>query len=307
MEYIALNYFLRTEDIDPDIRSILYHIARAAKYINVSIRSKNTHQEGTHNASGESQMQLDVLADTIITEHLRASGMLRRIASEEQDTSPILSGDRGQYFVAFDPLDGSSLINANFSIGSIFGLWSQEPDPGEPIGTHMVGACYALYGPRVTLVLAVKEKGVHEFELNEVGEFVLSRSHIQLEETSDYFSPGNLRATSGNEQYLSLVQQWIAERRTLRYSGGMVPDFNHILAKKGGIFTYPADGKYPEGKLRLLFECAPLSFIAEQAGGAGLNQTGQRILDTPLTDYHQRTPILVGSTADVQQAVEALG
>ncbi|MCF7905649.1 fructose-bisphosphatase class I, partial [Candidatus Gracilibacteria bacterium] len=123
---------------------------------------------------------------------------------------------------------------------------------------------------------------------------------------SKYFAPGNLRSTCGNKKYLDLLQKCISESRTLRYSGGMVPDLHHILSKGQGIFSYPRDKKHTNGKLRLLFECAPFSLIFEEAGGASLNQEGQPVLDTKIEEIHQRTPIFVGSSQEVRRAVDAL-
>ncbi|MCF7917800.1 fructose-1,6-bisphosphatase [Candidatus Gracilibacteria bacterium] len=301
------NHFLREKGVSADIRSLLYHVARAVKYINFSLRAGNTQQLTTQNASGESQLKLDVLADQIITNELQKSELAHIIASEEQEKVRKFAAPRGKYGVSFDPLDGSSLVDTNLAIGSIFGIW----DCGESfIGTtgrkNLVASCYAVYGPRVTFVIAIKNKGTHEFELNDVGEFTVTRENIQLKPDSKYFAPGNLRAGKGNARYLQLIQEWILEGRTLRYSGGMVPDLNHILCKEEGIFSYPHDQKYPQGKLRLLFECAPFAFLFAEAGGSALDQEGLPILDIKVKEIHQRTSIFIGSKNEVEKAIKIL-
>jgi len=300
------NHFLREQGVSKELRSLLYHIARAVKYINFSLRAGNTAKLTSQNVFGEDQLKLDVLADKIISQELEKSELAAIIASEEQEHAQKFPAPRGKFGVSFDPLDGSSLVDANLAIGSIFGIWEGDKFIGTTGRKSMVASCYAVYGPRITLTIAIKDKGVHEFELTDVGEFVLTRDNIKVDPNSKYFAPGNMRATCGNEKYLQLIQGWIKECRTLRYSGGMVPDLHHILSKGEGIFSYPRDEKHPNGKLRLLFECAPFSLIFEEAGGASLNQDGQAILDTEITDIHQCTPIFVGSKNEVEKAVDAL-
>jgi fructose-1,6-bisphosphatase len=275
------------------------------KYINFSLRSGNTGKTNTENCSGEEQLKLDVLADTIIMEQLKHSELCSTIASEEQEELASFPSPRGKFIVAYDPLDGSSLVDANLTIGSIFGIWEGDTLIGRT-GNEMVAAAYAIYGPRVELVVAIKGAGVFNFEMNDVGEFMLTRWNEKMKPVSKYFAPGNLRATAINKKYLELVNAYIAEKRTLRYSGGMVPDLHHILSKKEGIFCYPGCEKHPDGKLRLAFECAPFSFIFREAGGIALDQSGMSILEKPIHDIHQRTTIFIGSTQDVQHAVRTL-
>ncbi len=300
------NHFLREQGVSKELRSLLYHIARSIKYINFSLRAGNTAKLTSQNVFGEDQLKLDVLADKIISQELEKSELAAIIASEEQKHAQKFPAPRGKFGVSFDPLDGSSLVDANLAIGSIFGIWEGDKFIGTTGRKNMVASCYAVYGPRITLTIAIKDKGVHEFELTDVGEFVLTRANIKIKPDSKYFAPGNMRATCGNEKYLQLIQKWIKECRTLRYSGGMVPDLHHILSKEEGIFSYPRDEKHANGKLRLLFECAPFSLVFEEAGGVSLNQDGQTILDTEITDIHQCTPIFVGSKNEVEKAVKAL-
>lgn len=172
---------------------------------------------------------------------------------------------------------------------------------GTMTGNDQVAACYAVYGPHTTLVLTIK-KGTHEFRLDEKrGEFFLTKENLKIAPESKHFAPGNLRAAAERDDYLALTNEWIKKGLTLRYSGGMVPDINHILLKGNGIFTYPGYSKAPHGKLRLLFECNPMALLAEQAGGVAWNDDG-RILDQKIEELHQRTPIYIGSKTEVEYA-----
>lgn len=307
---LFFNHFLREQGVSGDLRSLLYHIARSIKYINFSLRSGNTMKAKTSNASGEEQMALDVLSDQIIMDELTKSDLACMMASEEQDEAIPLTCSRcgrEKFAISYDPLDGSSLVDANLAIGSIFGIWKDCGNFLGCTGQKLVASAYAVYGPRVTFTVAIKGKGTHEFELNDVGEFILTRKNITLTDNTKYFGPGNLRATQHDEKYLAYVNHCMTEQRTLRYSGGMVPDLHHILCKEQGVFTYPKMiPKYPNGKLRLLFECAPFSMIFEEAGGIALDQEGTRILDQKIEDIHQRTPIFIGSKNSVTEAVEFL-
>ncbi len=302
----SFNHFLRERGTDPDVRSLLYHIARSIKYINFSIRAGNTEKIATQNSFGEEQMALDVLADKIISTELEKSELAKVIASEEQETCIEYEAHRGNFFVAYDPLDGSSLVNANLAIGSIFGIWDTPDVIGQKAGENMVAACYAVYGPRITMTIALKDKGVHEFELNDVGEFILTRSDITIKDDTKYFAPGNLRAVAENSKYRLVMERWLDRQQKLRYSGGMVPDLHHILSKGNGIFCYPSDEDHENGKLRLLFECAPFSFIFEEAKGVGKDQFNQAVLDITVEHYHQNTTIFVGSKNEVSEVLEIM-
>ncbi len=303
--HTSFNHFLRENNIDNDTRSLLYHIARAVKYINFSIRAGNTGTLVNQNCYGEYQMELDLISDQIISKELEQSELAKIIVSEERDKEEEFPAPRGDFFVAYDPLDGSSLVDTNLAIGSIFGIWRKSNKIiGNKAGDDMVAAAYAVYGPRVTFVIAIKNKGVHEFELNEVGEFVLVRTKIIIKPETKYFAPGNLKVCIENNHYKSLINHWINNGQKLRYSGGMVPDLNHILSKKEGIFTYPSDKEHPFGKLRLLFECAPFALIFQEADGLATNELGEEILDLEVNNFQQKSSIFIGSKKEVMYALE---
>lgn len=284
--------------VPDDLRHLILEIARAAKYIQYAIRTTEAGLAGSCNQFGEEQLKLDVLSDEIIQRHLRESRLACAFASEETSELTELSAG-APYVVVFDPLDGSSLVETNFAIGSIFGVYPK----GELIGRtprDQITAIYCLYGPR-TLLAYGTGNGVHAFLLNDVGEFVLLREHLGVGDCAKNYSPGNLAAVRDNARYRALVNAWLSGTQTLRYSGCMVADVHHILSKGQGVFTNVGGGKHPEGKLRLLFECGPLAALVEQAGGA--SSDGLRsILDVPILTINQRTPIIVGSAHDVSNA-----
>lgn len=295
-----LNRFLEKEGVEKELAELLGAIARAGKYVAHALRTGDLGLAGTSNLYGEHQLALDVLADKVFTEHLRATNLVHTIASEEQDGEEILH-KKGLFSVAFDPLDGSSLVDTNLAVGAIFGIFSGAGFIGRT-GREMVAACYLVFGPRTIFVVALPGKTM-EFTLNELGEFMSSRAPFKIAPEAKTFSPGNLRACREKADYTALVDKWRDRPLTLRYSGGMVPDIHAIFAKGSGIFAYPSYSKYPEGKLRLLFECAPLAFAAEQAGGKALDEHGAAILDLKITAVHQRTTIFLGSAEEVERGV----
>lgn len=298
-EQISLNYhLLHNSDCSDDLRHLIIDISRAAKYISYAIQTTAAGLTGakasTTNESGEDQLKLDVLSDDILRRHLCESGLTKSYISEEQGDVIELSDD-APYCVVFDPLDGSSLVDVNFSIGTIVGIYD-----GDVVGKtprDQVAALYVLYGPRTVLVYSTGQ-GVHEFLLNDVGEYVLLREFMGVGDDAKNYSPGNLRALADNAGYKQAMQTWLDEQKTLRYSGCMVADIHHILAKGQGIFTNVGGNKYPNGKLRLVFECGPFAYLVEQAGGAASTGTGA-ILDVQIEEVHQRTPIIIGSANDV--------
>jgi len=303
-----LDTHLFNTGVPDELRHLINYISRAGKYIQHAIKTGDLGLAGTSNLFGENQLALDVLSDKIIEENLMICRLVNSTISEEKDeiVKCKVDGDacEAPYSVAYDPLDGSSLVNANLSIGSIFSIMKGKGFLGKT-GRDQVAALFIVYGPRTTLLYSAG-KGVHEFTLNDVGEFQLSKENLTIKETASHFAPGNLRAYTTDQKYKALVDDYIENQYTLRYSGGMVPDINHMFSKGEGIFMYPANPpKNPNGKLRLLFECNPFAYLVEQAGGASSN--GEKsILDIEITELHQQTPIYVGSKKEVEKVVEKL-
>lgn len=273
------------------------------------------------NVQGEEQKKLDVVSNDIFSMCLRNTGRTGVIASEEEE-HPIAVEETtsGNYIVVFDPLDGSSNIDAGISVGSIFGIYEPSEscivDPDDPAktletcvtnvcqpGKNLLAAGYCLYSSCTIFVLTIGD-GVYGFTLDPyVGEFVLTHERIQIPESGKIyaFNEGNygLWAPEVKAYMDSLkdAERWGGKPYSARYIGSLVGDFHRTLLY-GGIYGYPADSKSPDGKLRLLYECAPMSMIVEQAGGRG--STGdERVLDVQPSKVHQRVPFYVGSTKEV--------
>lgn len=302
-ERVSLNnHLFHVSKASDDLRHLILDIARAAKYIQFAIRTTQTGLAGTRNQFGEEQIKIDVISDDIIQQHLRESRLVATYISEEQSEVIELKDD-APFSVVFDPLDGSSLVDVNFAIGSIFGIYPGKELLGRK-PKEQVAALYIVYGPRTLLVYSTGN-GVHEFLLDDVGEFVLLREYMGIADNAKNYSPGNLRAAKDNPGYEKLMQAWMDEELTLRYSGAMVADVHHVFSKGQGVFTNVGGKKYPEGKLRLVFECGPLAYLALQAGGSASDGT-QPILEKTIESIDQRTPIIIGSKNEVERSVSLL-
>ncbi len=258
---------------------------------------------GTSNLYGEQQLALDVLSDRIITKRLVNSGVVARIASEELDEIMDVDPDNDAKFsVAFDPLDGSSLVDVNLAVGTIVSIY-QGGNLLQP-GRNQVAALYILYGPRTTLVYSTG-KGVHEFGMNSLKEYTLNTENIRMQEgKAKVYSPGGQRSqySAGTEKFVQYLEENGAK---LRYSGGFVPDFNQVLIKRSGLFMYPHLKSAPEGKLRLLYELNPMAFLIEQAGGAASNGY-KSILDIQPEKIDDRAPVFIGSSDAIAMAEKCI-
>jgi fructose-1,6-bisphosphatase I len=263
--------------------------------------------------SGDKQQKLDVYANEKLIECLQNSGECCAIASEENDdihSGAFRSGSKkSQYIVMFDPLDGSSNIDVNVSVGTIFAIYRRKSDPSGPAtnredflqpGIKQVAAGYVLYGTSTILVYTTG-RGVNGFTLDpSIGEFCLSHRNMRI--------PGNGQFYAVNQGYYSkfdlemrrYIDNCSDQNYSLRYIGSMVSDIHRILIQ-GGIFLYPSTRKYPKGKLRLLYECNPLSMVVEQAGGKSINTQLKRILEMEPKELHQRSTIAIGSPAMVDE------
>ena len=277
---------------------------------------------GDTNVQGEKVLKLDEFANQALIYRMERSGLLCAMSSEENadvievpDNMP-----KGSYVLAFDPLDGSSNVDANASIGTIFSIHRKIDKEGCDVldnflryGYEQVAAGYFLYGSSTMLVYTAG-KGVHGFTLDpSVGEFLLSHQNITMPEQGKIYSVNEAYTEYWNNRTRALINYFKSsgndrgEPYTARYIGAMVADFHRNLLY-GGIYMYPADSKDPQkphGKLRLLCEAAPMAFIAEQAGGAATDGK-LRILDIKATELHQRVPLFIGCKADVEKAREIL-
>jgi fructose-1,6-bisphosphatase I len=300
-----------------ELSDLISAIALGVKYISRLVATSGVSDlsgyTGKVNVQGEATKILDEQSDEILVELLSSSGHFGLLVSEERDTvvGTTVNRDSAKYVVAFDPLDGSSNLGSNIPVGTIFTIF-RKLDPGGPAGAQdflqsgrgIVAAGYAVYGAKTTFVFS-SGSGVHGFTLDPaIGEFVLTEPELR--------SPARGKTYSVNEgnsaQWAIDVSEFIAALKvpnketgtpySLRYAGSLVADFDRNL-KNGGIFLYPADVKNPRGKLRLLYECMPLAFIAEQAGAMATD--GQRaVLDITPGDIHERCPLVIGSRHEVE-------
>lgn len=296
--------FLIQKGTTPELAELLVELGRAIEEISHSIIHASTQKAGSQNVYGEEQIAMDVEADAIMNGCLSTSLNVAGYCSEEQDGFKLIKTPvSSELFSVFhDPLDGSSLFDVNFSVGTIVGIYKGIDLVGRT-PREQVAALYALYGPRTTVMLTTG-KGVMEFLLTEEGWEVVTED-VKVAKGKNYFAPGNLRATAERQDYFDLVSWYIKEKYTLRYSGGMVPDINHIFKKGSGIFMYPGMPSAPDGKLRLMYECGPMAFLMEQAGGASSN--GQiSILDLTIDSLTQKTPVFLGTKEEVERAITAL-
>lgn len=301
-----------------ELSQLLRDIGLAAKIISREVNKAGITNllgvDGSTNVHGESVKKLDLFADGQLISALDRSMITCMVISEENDGVVRLNSEGGKYIVYLDPLDGSSNIDVNVSIGSIFSVYMRQPrfdgklnenDALQP-GIRQVAAGYVLYGSS-TILAYTTGLGVSAFTLDpSIGEFILSFDNYKIPEHGSIYSINEGSYNSwqdGLKQYIKYCQEEDPETSrpyTARYIGSMVADLHRTLVK-GGIFIYPASKKYPEGKLRLMYECNPLSFIIEQAGGIAVDGE-KRILEIEPTSIHQTSPIYIGSPINVEMA-----
>jgi fructose-1,6-bisphosphatase I len=298
-----------------ELSQLLRDIALASKVVNREINKAGLidimGSIGSQNSTGEQQQKLDVLANIRFTRALTKGGEVCALISEETESFVDLNND-GKYVIAIDPLDGSSNIDVNVSIGTIFSIYRRKSEVGLPIsdadilqtGDEQVAAGYILYGSSTMLVYTTGH-GVNGFTYEPtLGEYVLSHPDMTIPETGKIYSINEGSANSFSQSVKSYIQYCKDNNYTARYIGSLVADFHRNLLK-GGIYVYPATAKDVNGKLRLMYECNALAFIAEQAGGKATDGKG-RIMEIKPKDLHQRTPFYVGSKRMVEKAIEGI-
>ena len=299
-----------------ELSQLLRDIALAGKIINREInRAGLTSIEssiGEQNIQGEHQLMLDVIADTRFHRALNRGGQTCGIISEEQEHISETDNLNAKYVMALDPLDGSSNVDVNVSIGTIFSIYRRKSEMGSSVtledmlqpGTEQVAAGYILYGSSTMLVYSTGH-GVNGFTYEpSLGEFFLSHPSMQIEDNGNIYSinEGNYR------KFHSGVQNYIEDCKdqgmSARYIGSLVSDFHRNLLK-GGIYMYPGTKSKPEGKLRLLYECNALAFLIEQAGGMATDGE-RRIMEIEPAELHQRTPFFVGPKSMVEKVMKMI-
>lgn len=305
-----------------ELSGILSSIRLAAKIIHREINRAGLSQDilgtaGSENVQGEAQMKLDVFANETMKKALLAREDVAGFASEEDDEFVAFDNERGRnakYILMTDPLDGSSNIEVNVSVGTIFSIYRRISPIGTPVtkedflqeGRKQVAAGYVTYGSSTMLVYTTGN-GVNGFTYDpSLGLFILSHPDLKTPTEGKYYSINEgqyVTFPQGVKRFIKYCQETDAATKrpySSRYIGSLVSDFHRNLLK-GGIYIYPTSTVYPKGKLRLLYECNPIAFLAEQAGGMATDGTNP-ILDIKPTELHQRVPFFVGSTSMVQQA-----
>ena len=272
-------------------------IETCALRIREAITNEDVDYSNNLNQSGDIQLKLDIQSDLIIAEEFSKIELIKAIASEEKEESEILH-ENGRLMIAYDPLDGSSLIDVDLSVGSIFGIYDGAWD-----AQKMIAAVYVVYGPRTELVTAYK---------GQVRHFIYRHGRFKEQEVLKLGEKGKLNAPGGTQQHWpshhkAMVDGLFAEGYRLRYSGGMVPDLHQILIKGGGLFSYPGTTDKPDGKLRKLFEVFPFAFVYEMAGGEAIDGVTGRLLDLPCGDPHETSPCFFGSKYEIGRVKDAYG
>lgn len=308
-----------------DLSTLLHHIGTAAKMVNKKINKAGLvdiiGNAGEVNVHGENQQKLDVYADKMFISSLLSSGECCGIASEENENEIVFSdslASNGKYIVCIDPLDGSSNIDFNVSVGTIFSIYLRITGRGEKVknadflqtGNKQVAAGYIIYGSSTMLVYTTGN-GVNGFTLDpSLGEFCLSHPDIKTPENGNIYSinEGNyVHFPEGIKKYIKYCQEideGSGRPYTSRYIGSLVSDFHRNLLK-GGVFLYPENEKAPKGKLRLVYECNPIAFIASQAGGTA-SDGKNNLLEIIPASLHQRSPFYAGSKNMVRKIEEFL-
>lgn len=298
-----------------DLTILLNHIVLGCKFVCSSVSkaglAKLIGLAGETNVQGEEQKKLDVLSNDVFIKALVSSGRTNVLVSEELEEAVFVEeSHRGRYCVVFDPLDGSSNIDCGVSIGTIFGIYMLKEGSAGTLndvlqpGKNMIAAGYCMYGSSCTLVLTTGT-GVNGFTLDpSLGEFILTHPSIKVPQNGKIYSVNEGNAKNWDEPTRKYVEDCKFPKdgsspKSLRYIGSMVADVHRTLLY-GGIFLYPADKKSPNGKLRVLYEVFPMSFLVEQAGGQAFTGKG-RALDIVPSKIHDRSPIFLGSYDDVEK------
>lgn len=297
-----------------ELTNLLRDIGVAAKIVNREVNKAGLLNilglADTSNTSGDDVQKLDVYANQKFIDCLQNSGECCGVVSEENEKYvpiPPVSGKESKYVVVFDPIDGSSNIDVNVSVGTIFGIYRRKSKSVEveladflQKGVDLIAAGYVLYGTSTILVYTTGN-GVNGFTLDpSIGEFLLSHQNIQIPERGNYYSVNQGYYLKFDVEMRRYIDHCSELNLRLRYIGSMASDIHRILFQ-GGIFLYPNTRKYPEGKLRLVYECNPIAFIVEQAGGTAVDCQMNRILELEVKEIHQRSSVAMGSPVMVEE------
>ena len=281
------------------MEEIIDAIKEIAHRIDEAIKMEDLGYSDGCNSSGEEQLKLDVQSDLIIENTFAKVKIVKDLVSEEKEGIHHLHDD-GEYTVCYDPLDGSSLVDVNLSVGSIFGIYR-----GELRGENLIASAYVVYGPRIEMIVALRGDSrpimycTRRNHFQEIGEVTLNEK-------------GKLNAPGGTQmnweiRHKEFIDTLFKEGYRLRYSGGMVPDLHQILLKGGGLFSYPSTSDKPDGKLRQLFEIIPFALMYEQAGGQAIDANGNRLMELIPSHPHDTSPCFFGSNYEIDALKDAYG
>jgi fructose-1,6-bisphosphatase I len=295
---------------------IISAVSLAAKIIAHKVRHVRLQEvlgeQGDVNVQGETQLRMDVIANEVIMRVLGGRSSIAVLGSEEDEEPTILrrGRDGGKYCVLFDPLDGSSNLDTAVGVGTIFTILRNDPTiPGavetvcQP-GSKQVAAGYVLYGSSTIFVITTG-RGVHMFELDSsIGSFMLVKRDLRMPERKKVYSVNEANADGFPESFRRYLSWAHANGYSSRYIGSIVADVHRTLVN-GGVFLYPPTAKHPQGKLRLLYEANPMSFLVEQAGGTSVTADGRRTMDIVPRELHERVPLVMGSRDEVAAVLGA--
>ena len=271
------------------ISVIIETLRESALHIDTLLNQQNGSYLQSTNASGDVQLEVDVEADRIFQKALLELPSVKAICSEEQEEICYSNNKNAPYLIAYDPLDGSSLIDSNLSIGSIFGIYNEELKP-----SSLIASGYIVYGPRLEMVVAQEQVLHYRYD----GAQWRNLGVLQLNTKGRINAPGGTQK-HWESKHKTMIESLFMQGYRLRYSGGMVPDLHQILVKGGGLFSYPATTDAPNGKLRKLFEVFPLAFIYEKAGGYATDGT-KRLLELEVGHIHESSPCFFGSKEEME-------
>ena len=272
------------------MQDIIEAIKKASIEIKQIIETGDTSKSDNQNSTGDTQLKLDIASDVVIEKAFKQISSVKEIVSEEQENI-VKINENGKYFIAYDPLDGSSLVDVNLSVGSIYGIYENDFT-----GKNIISSIYVVFGPRVEMVIA-DNSGVKMYRLkNNEFEYI---QDIKLNEKGKLNAPGSTQQC-WYPYHKAMIDGLFNEGYRLRYSGGMVPDLHQILLKGGGLFSYPSTTDLPKGKLRQLFEVFPFAYTYKQAGGGAIDGF-KDLLDVKTEHIHDTSPCFFGSNYEINK------
>ncbi len=308
--YDDLDSILAASCKDKGVETVIREMLDACADITEALRTALVTVEGSSNTFGDAQLSVDVIADNIMWDACKTSKVIQCGASEEDPIVREIHPDQ-DYTVCWDPLDGSSIVDNNWAVGTMIGVWHKDTGFIGATGRDQVTSLVALYGPRTTVLVSLDD-GVYEFTYGCTPEgcelpdgsfapWICSRKNIKIGEDCKIFAPANMRAAQEVPGYKKLLDHYMENKFTLRYSGGLVPDVYQQFTKNQGVFSNPTSDSSP-AKLRLAFEAAPFGLLVEQAGGKTSDgTTGGSVLDVKITAVDQRTALCIGSANEVDR------